>query len=333
MSIANDRMVKWGVLGTASIAKGCTIPGMKKANNCELVAIAGRDINKAEAFKEEFGFQKAYGNYEDLLNDPDVEVVYIPLPNSMHVEWCLKAIKAGKHVLCEKPLAPSAEEAEKLFKAAEEAGVILMEAFAYLHTDYVQQLKKAVFEEKQIGDIRYLESAFIIQTSEDDNIRMRRETYGGSVYDVGCYCVSLMTWLMGEKPEEVKGLAEYTDKKIDIYSSVYMKYKNGVRASFNCGMIFGKEHDSRMDKLYIHGLDGHVKSDTEFNQQGDLSFEVCVDGKKQINTSTVKDNYQLEVEQMGRCVAGLEQPHISADFSILNAQVMDMVLNAIAYND
>ena len=138
------KKVKWGVLGTAGIARGCTIPGMQKAEGCELFAIAGRSLQKAEAFKERFGFKKAYEGYDALLADPDVEAVYIPLPNDIHCEWVIKALNAHKHVLCEKPMAMNESEMRRMFAAAKENGVILMEAFAYLHSPYMDKLKSIV---------------------------------------------------------------------------------------------------------------------------------------------------------------------------------------------
>ena len=127
------RKVKWGVLSTADIARRETIPGMQKAGNCELYAIAGRSLEKANQFKETFGFEKAYGSYDELLEDKEVEAVYIPLPNNLHKEWVIKAAKAGKHILCEKPMSGNAADTKEMIDAANEAGVILMEAFAYLH--------------------------------------------------------------------------------------------------------------------------------------------------------------------------------------------------------
>ena len=133
--------VKWGVLGTANIAKGCTIPGMNEALNCELYAIAGRSEEKVESYKTEFGFQKGYVGYDNLLDDPEVQAVYIPLPNHLHKEWVIKALKKGKHVLCEKPMALNADDAREMFAVAKENNVILMEAYAYLHTPYILSLK------------------------------------------------------------------------------------------------------------------------------------------------------------------------------------------------
>ena len=179
------RKVKWGVLGTAGIAKGCTIPGMVEAENCELYAIAGRSPEKVKAYQDEFGFEKAYGSYEELLADPQVEAVYIPLPNTLHCEGTRKAIDAGKHVLCEKPLAPSAEKAAELIAAANEKGVFLMEAFAYLHSPLTKAVKAELYS-GSIGEILYMESAFITSDYDMPNIRMRTDTLGGCTYDLGC---------------------------------------------------------------------------------------------------------------------------------------------------
>ena len=158
------RKIKWGVLGTANIARGCTIPGMQLAENCELYAIAGRTPGKAEQFRAEFGFTKAYDSYEALLADPAVEAVYIPLPNTLHYEWVIKAAKAGKHILCEKPLAPNADQAAQMQSVARENHVFLMEAFAYLHSPLMAAIK-AELDKGAIGAVRYLENATNARTT------------------------------------------------------------------------------------------------------------------------------------------------------------------------
>ena len=153
-----NQKVKWGVLGTAGIAAGCTIPGMKKAKSCELYAIAGRSIDKANLFKERFGFEKAYEGYDALLSDPEVEAVYIPLPNNIHAEWVIKALNAKKHVLCEKPVAMNESELRRMFKAAKDNGVIFMEAYEYLHSPYVTALKETI-KSGEIGEVDYIDTA------------------------------------------------------------------------------------------------------------------------------------------------------------------------------
>lgn len=324
-------MVKWGVLGTAGIARGCTIPGMVMAENCELYAIAGRNESKANQFKEEFAFEKVYTDYEALLNDEEISAVYIPLPNHLHYEWVMKAIDAGKNVLCEKPLAPTAKQAAELYEAAKKKGVILMEAFAYLHTPYIAALKKEI-DEKTFGDVIYIESAFITSGHDLSNIRMQRECYGGAVYDLGCYCTSIILRLLEKEPLKVMGVAEYSPENIDILTTAIMDFGNGVKASFNCGMNLENEMHRRFDRLYIHGSKGYIKSDTEFNQAGELKYTLCVDGKENVKTVSVLHNYRLEVEQLGRCITDGEKPHVSEEFSLMNARTMDKVLDAIGYN-
>lgn len=321
--------IKWGVIGTANIARGCTIPGMQLTNNCELYAIAGRDKEKAEAFMAKFGFQKAYGSYEELLADPEVQAVYIPLPNHLHREWVIKALKAGKHVLCEKPIALNEEQGKEMFNTAAENGVYLMEAFAYQHSPYIESLKKDVFS-GIIGDVDYVETAFLTQGYEDD-IRIYKEMGGGAMYDLGCYCTSMILSLIDSQPESVKAVAEYNEHGADIATSAIIRFANGARASFNVGMILGKEKPARMDRLYIHGTNGHIISDVEYNQQGDVSYKIFTQGKIVERKVAIPQNYYLEIRQMCNCVAGEDVPLISPDFSIDNLKLMDMVLKEIGY--
>lgn len=322
--------VKWGVLGTAGIARGCTIPGMKLADNCELYAIAGRSKEKADEFKAEFGFEKAYGSYDELLADSEVQVVYIPLPNDIHYEWVMKAINAGKNVLCEKPMAPTAKQAEELFAAAKANNVILMEAFAYLHSPYVSAVKSEI-ESGVIGKVCYMESAFLTQGYDMSNIRMHKELYGGATYDLGCYSTSMILWMLDKEPSKIQAVSEFTDEKIDIFTTAFLQFDDGTRASINCGMVFDKTHPARMDRLYIHGDKGYIKSYTGFNMDGDLEYTVCVDGVETVKTVNSRQNYCLEIEQMGRCILDGENQHVTPGFSVKNAKVIDGILSSIGY--
>ena len=323
------RKIKWGVLGTANIARGCTIPGMRLAENCELYAIAGRSLEKAEQFRSEFGFEKVYGSYEELLDDPAVEAVYIPLPNTLHYEWVIKAAKAGKHILCEKPLAPSAEKAEEMQNAARENGVLLMEAFAYLHSPLIAAIKTEL-DRGTIGEVCYLENAFITSDYDLSNIRMRRETLGGSLYDLGCYCISQSIWLLGE-PESVHAVANFSDQGVDRLTTGMMSYANGVQAAFTCGMTLATGQNRRLDRLQIHGTKGVLRTDAEYNQAGRLSFQIITDGQVVTRYVDVPQNYSLEIAQLGCCIASGEQPHVSADFTLATARTLDKALTAIGY--
>ena len=324
------RKIKWGVLGTAGIAKGCTIPGMKQAENCELYAIAGRSLEKAKAFQDEFGFEKAYGSYEELLDDSEVEAIYIPLPNTMHCEWSIKAMEAKKHVLCEKPLAPSEEVAKQMINAANKNGVVLMEAFAYLHSPFVAAVKNEVAS-GVLGDVLYMESAFITSDYDLTNIRMRRDALGGCLYDLGCYNTSQILWMLEEEPVKIQAVSDFSEDNIDVYTTALLTFENGKRAVLNCGMCLKTEGDQRIDRFQIHGTKGYLKSEARFNQAGQLSYTICVDGVEEVKVVDVPQNYRLEVEQLGRCILEGEMPHVSHEFTLKNARLIDGILEKIGY--
>ena len=322
------RKIKWGVLGTAGIADINTIPGMKEAENCELYAIAGRNLKKAEAFRDKFGFEKAYGSLEELLADPAVEAVYIPLPNNLHVEWAKKAADAGKHILCEKPLTPTAKETEELFDYCGKKGVILMEAFAYLHSPVVDEVKKAL---QELGKIRYMDASFMTSFYDHSNIRMRRDCTGGSLYDLGCYCTSLFTWMLEKMPEKTTAFAEFSDDNIDLYTTALLDYGDGVRAAMRCGMVLDKEPFVRSETWEFRGEKGYIRTDFEFNACGELNYRINTTGKEEIRKVQVPQNYGLEVAQLGRCITDGEKPHVSKEFSIKNAAVMDGIFDQTGY--
>ena len=302
------RKIKWGVMGTAFICERSTFPGMLQAENCEMYAIAGRNMEKAERFKETYGFQKAYGSYEKLLADPKVEAVYIPLPNTMHYEWTIRALKSGKHVLCEKPLAPTEAQAEEMFKAAKENHVYLMEAFAY-------------------------QSAYITSDYDPKNIRMRRDTLGGCTYDLGVYNTSLILRILGDEPAKVRAIASFSEEKIDTLTSAIFEYADGKKAAFSCGMALATDLDRHIDRFEIQGTKGSIKgTGFEFNGDGELSYTITFfDGREEMKTISVPQNYRLEVEQMGRCVEGKETPAVTRGFSLANARMIDAILEEIGY--
>jgi predicted dehydrogenase len=258
-----------------------------------------------------------------------VEAVYIPLPNTLHYEWVIKAAKAGKHILCEKPLAPNADQAAQMQSVARENHVFLMEAFAYLHSPLMAAIK-AELDKGAIGAVRYLENAFITSDYDLSNIRMRRETLGGSLYDLGCYCISQAIWLLGE-PESVRAVADYSDQGVDRLTTGILSYKNGARAAFTCGMILPTEQYKRLDRLQIHGTKGVLRTAAEFNQAGRLNYQIVTDDRTVTQNVEVPQNYSLEIAQLGRCIASGEQPHVSANFTLANARTLDKALAAIGY--
>lgn len=318
--------VNWGVLGTAGIAKGQTIPGMLKADNCRLYAIAGRKIEKANAFKEEFGFEKAYGSYDEMLADDNVQAVYIPLPNHVHLEWIEKAAKAGKHILCEKPMCMNVEETKKAFKVCKENGVFLMEAFAYQHSDAIKEMVNLI-KNGAIGDVRLIEACFFTGPPREDDFRWVKEYGGGAVYDLGCYSISLAQRILGEMPEYIDAISNFTAGGIDDFCQMYMKYPCGAMATLGCGFV-GR---GRSDRMVIHGSKGSLWADIEFNQEGKNCFEIRTDSGVDKYEFDVKSNYSLEVEQLGRCILSGEKPYITEEFSLQVANVIEDVLEIIGY--
>lgn len=321
--------VKWGVLGTANIAKNCTIPGMKLAESCELYAIAGRSLDKAQAFQKEFGFSKAYGSYEELLDDPDVQAVYIPLPNDLHKKWVIAALESKKHVLCEKPLALNEEEAKEMFACAKNNAVYLMEAYAYLHGPYVKSLKKDI-DDGIIGEVDYIESAFLTQCYKND-IRLHKAQGGGAMYDLGCYCTSMILSLIDSKPEYVKAVGEIAGDDVDYMTSAIIRFSNGVRAAFNVGMTLGADTNDRYDRLYIHGSKGSIISYVEYNQAGEVCYEIHTNNGITKRTVMVPQNYSLEIEQLSQCALGAATPFITPEFSMKNLNLMDKIFKEIGY--
>ena len=318
--------INWGVLGTAHIAKTAVIPAMVNARNCRLLAIAGRHLEKVEQFQKMFDIPKGYQSYDDLLNDPEIQAIYIPLSNDLHKEWTIKALRKKKHVLIEKPMAVNVEDIMEIFQVARDEGVLVMEAFAYLHSEITQSLAQTIVD-KVIGEVNFMESAFFIPNLDENNFRMSKEKYGGVMYDLGCYNLSLFLRLLGEKPIKVEATANYTPTGIDDYSAAYLEFPSGARASSTCGLGV----DPSASRYVIYGTKGKIQGDYVFNSKGNLSYTITRGEEVKTVTLDVTDNYQLEVEQFGRAIEGAEEIFVTNEFSYHVAGVMDRVLEKMGY--
>lgn len=318
--------VNWGVLGTAGIAYGQTIPGMLQAYNCNLYAIAGRSLEKANQFKEKFGFEVAYGSYDEMLADENVQAVYIPLPNNIHIEWIKKAAQAGKHILCEKPMCMNPAELKEAFEVCRENNVILMEAFAYLHGDAINALVD-IAKSGELGAIRLIEACFFTGPPKADDFRWVKEYGGGAVYDLGCYSISLAQRIMGVLPESIETASHLTEGGVDDFCQMYLRYPNGAQATLGCGFVAR----GRSDRMVIHGETASLWADIVFNQEGICTFDINSDEACEHFEYDVKINYALEVEQLGRCIAEGEKPHVSEEFSLTVCDIIDKVLEKINY--
>ncbi len=229
-----NRKLRWGILGTAKINQRL-MPAFRSAPSVDLVGIASRDPAKAEQAAQQDGIPNAYGSYDALLADPAIEAVYIPLPNSLHAEWTRKAADAGKHILCEKPLTPTAEEAAALVAYCRDKNVRLMDGFMWPHHPRTQQLK-TFLDQGGIGPIKRVTSAFTFQMDQlsPSNIRLQSNLGGGSLLDVGCYPVFGIRWAFAAEPVRVFASAHYAHD-CDVEMSALLWFADGRMASFDCG--------------------------------------------------------------------------------------------------
>ncbi|HET8525820.1 MAG TPA: Gfo/Idh/MocA family oxidoreductase [Actinomycetota bacterium] len=263
-------MLRWGVLSTAKIGIEKVIPATIAAARCGVVAIASRDLGRAQAAASGLGVARAFGSYEDLVADPDVDAVYNPLPNHLHAEWTIAAARAGKHVLCEKPLATSAAEAERMIQVCEAEGVLLMEAFMYrLHPTW--EAVRASVASGRIGELTTVQSWFSYFNDDPNDIRNQVETGGGALYDIGCYCVNLSRMLFGAEPIRIQGsVSRDAVLGIDTLTSGILGFDDGI-ASFTCSTR--AEPDQR---VHIYGTGGRISLEIPFNIPWDRPTRVFV---------------------------------------------------------
>jgi xylose dehydrogenase (NAD/NADP) len=224
--------LRWGLLSTARINRHL-IPAIRAAERAELVAVASRDRSRAEAYAAEWGIPRAHGCYEALLDDLQVDAVYISLPNSLHAEWTVRAAEAGKHVLCEKPLAVSVHECDEIIAAAQSAGVVAVEAVMYLYHPLLHRARSLV-QEGAVGQVTLVHGALAITLERPDDIRWKPELGGGSLWDVGSYPVSFIRWIAGE-PQEVFGWQSLSESGVDQTFAGLLRYEDDVLGVFDCG--------------------------------------------------------------------------------------------------
>jgi len=258
------RKVRWGVLSTANIGLKKVLPAMQAGEYCDLVAIASRDSAKAQGAADQLGIPRAYGSYEELLAAPDVEAVYIPLPNHLHVPWSLRALEAGKHVLCEKPIGLTSSQGQELLEAARaHPRLKVMEAFMYRHHPQWQRALQLV-REGQIGELRTIQSFFSYHNVDPANIRNMADIGGGGLMDIGCYCISSARFIFGDEPQRVMGITEYDPVfHTDRLASGILDFGRGT-ATFTCATQLAP-----FQRVNILGTKGHIAIEIPFNAPAD----------------------------------------------------------------
>lgn len=291
--------VKWGILSTADINRKL-LAGAAESDDVEVVAVGSRDLGRAQEFAREWGIERAYATYDELLADPDVEAVYIPLPNTMHSEWSIRSLEAGKHVLCEKPFSRHIADVERAFDAAEETGLHLSEAFMYRHHPQTARLAELVAS-GAIGDLRVIRTTFSYSLYDPENIRLRTDAEGGSLMDVGCYCVSGAR-LLGGEPESVVGAAHIGSSGTDWVFTGLMRFPGDVVALFDCGTSLPNR-----DELEAIGTEGSLFLDDPWHCQSPV-IELRRDGSVERIELEAANPYRLELEDMNAAIRGERLP-------------------------
>lgn len=316
-----SRKVKWGVLGYARIAKNSVIPALNRAGNSEFYALASRDQAKLEECRSQFNPSKLYDSYQGLLDDPQVQAVYIPLPNSLHKEWAIKAMNQGKHVLCEKPLALTADECEAMMTAAAKNQVLLMEAFMYRYTDRTKKVQE-ILASGEIGAIKHLNSTFRFFLDRANTIKIQPELGGGSLYDVGCYPVNFVGMVTGKLPESY-GVECILENGVDVLFSAVLRYSDGVIATINSGFNAFREMRSE-----IIGTKGRLEIPDTFMGDAGYINVITAEGGRQVPVS-VSDRYALEVVDFAAAVLEGRKPKLSLDESLRNMRLIEGLMELV----
>lgn len=316
------KKLRWGLLSTARINR-VMLPPLRSSARNELTAVASRDMTRAQGYANEWNIPRVFGSYEAMLADPDVDVIYNPLPNSLHAEWTIKATEAGKHVLCEKPLANTIEEVDAMTTAAKKAGVVVMEAFMYRHHPQTLKVKEMV-ENGTIGKLQVIRGSFTFKISDEGDVRLNSSLGGGSIWDIGCYPISYARLIAGAEPIEVFGW-QITGKAsgVDETFTGQMRFPNNVFAQFECG--FRTPQRTHMELV---GDKGNIIIKTPFNPILNEKIIVTNDDGKKIITIPGEDLYLGEVENMADAILNGQSPRVSLTDSRNNVATIKALLRS-----
>jgi predicted dehydrogenase len=326
--------VRWGILGAADIAIKKVIPAMRASCLAVPHAIASRDIAKAKAAAARLGIPRAYGSYEELLADPEVEAIYNPLPNHLHVPWSVRAAEAGKHVLCEKPLALSADEARVLLAARDANGVQIAEAFMVrAHPQWV--MVERLIAEGRIGPLRLITGHFSYYRRDPTDIRSNVDWGGGALMDIGCYPIFIARWMFGAEPTDVVALIERDpDMGIDRLTSAMLRFPAG-QATFTCaGQLVPYQ------RMHLFGERGRIEVEIPFNAPPDRACRIFVDDGSQLGGASavqtevpVADQYTLQADRFSEALRGVGAVPVSLESAIANMEVIDATFRSAVSHD
>ncbi len=317
--------IRWGILSPAKIGTKTVIPAMQQGNFCTITAIASRYLEKAEEAAAELDIPKAYGSYEELLADPDIDAVYNPLPNHLHVSWSIKALQAGKHVLCEKPIALTAAEAQELADAARHYPHLkVMEAFMYRHHPQWQRARELIAA-GQIGELRTVHTLFSYYLVDGQNIRNQADAGGGALMDIGCYAISVPRFLFGAEPVRVFGSMEYDPRfNTDYLTSGMLDFGTGT-GTFTCSTQL-----SPYQRVSILGTQGRIEIEIPFNAPTDRPCKIRHEHDSQIDEILldVCNQYTIQGDVFSQAILHNTPVPTSIEDAVANMRVIDAVLHS-----
>lgn len=321
--------IKWGILSTAKIGREKVIPAIQKGKYCDVVAIASRNIEQAQVVANNLGIQKVFGSYEELLTDAEIEAIYIPLPNHMHVEWAIKCLEAGKHVLCEKPIGLSSTEAIKLRDAAQQKPQLkIMEAFMYrFHPQW--QLTKQLVDDGRIGGLKIVQSFFSYYNVDMNNIRNQKEAGGGGIMDIGCYCISFARFLFNRQPDRVVGTVEYDPSShTDRLASGILDFATGT-STFTCSTQL-----MPYQRVNILGTEGRIEIEIPVNTPPDKSTRIWLHSKDESEEIVFDpvDQYTLQADAFAKSVLDNSPVPTDLEDSINNMKVIEALFQSSQNN-
>jgi predicted dehydrogenase len=305
-------MTNWGVLGAARINQQ-VLEGAALAEGASVVAIAARDRDRAQAQADAHSIPTVYGSYDELLADPEIDAVYIPLPNALHVPWAVRSLEAGKHVLCEKPLARSEAEARRAFAAARQANRLLMEAFMWRHTPQTKRLSE-LLDEGAVGRVRVVRATFGFRLEGEGDVRLSHELEGGALMDVGCYCVSAARLVAGE-PVHVRAeqVSSTPTDGVDVRLAATMRFPDDVLSVIDCALDAPLGH-----RLTIVGSDGELVLEDPFHAR---SPGILHDG--QLIEVPFADPYAVQIENFSAAIRGEAEPLLDGRDAVAQAAVIE----------
>ncbi|GAB5492526.1 MAG: Gfo/Idh/MocA family oxidoreductase [Phototrophicaceae bacterium] len=315
--------IRWGILSTANIGIKRVMPAIQKSSNGMIKAVASRNLEKAQAVADDFGIETAYANYEDLLNDEDIDAIYIPLPNSLHAEWAIKCAIAGKATLCEKPLAESAEVAQKMVDTFKDKGVLFAEAFMYRFHPQNQRVRQMI-QEGAIGTPQIMNATFSFPIQNQDNIRLSKELAGGALMDVGCYCVNSMRFIAGENPSSIKALADFgAETDVDEQIVGVLEFPSGMRGHFDASL-----RTFLVNRYEVRGSEGRIVLPISYTPNHDHPAEIHYwhHDKYEVITLDPVDQYQLMVEDFADALINQRPPRFDPQDAVDNMAVIDALL-------